>query len=214
LFNAGRYDESLQVINDAIANTGTEHPVLLVNKMIMLCQRGILSKSDFDTFARTMSKSYYDVRSIKLYTRLTESVVTGKCPDVSVIALRRIFENMLDVPVNADPLSLGYSHVNYFIGFTNVYADEPARAVAAFEESLKSRPGASHAMLMAAHLATRNYFDEALDLSEIALSQLEVERQGILEGARVGKEDIKAFQAVVRKDRDAARGGGPNTRAD
>jgi hypothetical protein len=206
LFNAARYDESLQVIDDAIENAASDHPVLLVNRMIILCQRGILSRSDFDSVASTLSNSYYDGRSIKLYTRLTESVVTEKCPEIPVTALRRMFEDMLKVPVNSDPLSLGYSQIKYFIGFASVYADEPERAVAAFNESLKSRPGATHAMIMAAHLATRNYFDEALSFSDIALSQLQVKQQGILEGARVGEDDIRAFQAVVRADRDAARG--------
>jgi hypothetical protein len=206
LFNATRYDESLQVIDDAIENAASDHPVLLVNRMIILCQRGILSRSDFDSVASSLSNSYYDGRSIKLYTRLTESIVTEKCPDVPVTSLRRMFEDMLKVPVNSDPLSLGYSQINYFIGFASVYADDPARAVAAFNESLESRPGATHAMIMAAHLATRNYFDEALSFSDIAMSQLQVKQQGILEGARVGEADIRAFQAVVRADRDAARG--------
>jgi tetratricopeptide (TPR) repeat protein len=207
LFNAARYEESLQVIDKAIQVIANDHPVLLINRLIIRCQMGLLSEGDFKQVADVVSRSYYDARSIKLYESLTESVITEKCPEVTAPDLRDMYEGMLDVPINKDPLTLGYSHINYFIGYASVYADEPERAVAAFEQSLRSRPGASHAMIMAAHLATRNFFDEALYLSDTALEQFEAQQLGILEGARVTAEDIRAFQAVVRADRDAERGG-------
>ena len=206
LFNLGRFDESLQIIDTAVENIGSNHPLLLINRLIIRCQMGILSESDFREVAGVMSSSYYDGRSIKLYESLTESVITEKCPVITVSDLREMYEGMLEVPVNSDPLSLGYSHIQYFIGYTSVYADQPEQAVSAFEESLRSRPGASHAMIMAAHLATRNFFEEALYFSETALAYLEAKQLGVLEGVGVSPDDIRAFQAVVREDRDAARG--------
>jgi tetratricopeptide (TPR) repeat protein len=200
LFNAQRYDESMQVIDKAIENIPGDHPVLQVNRLIIQCQLGVLSKSDFDRVAGLLSVAYYDVRAIRLYTALTDSVVMGKCPEVSVADLREMYENMLLVAVNSDPRSLGYSHLQYFVGFASVYSGDSRQAVAAFKESLRSRPGASHAMIMAAHLATGGYYDEALAFSELALSQLEVRQQGILSGAPVGKDDVLSFQAVVRSD--------------
>ncbi|MGI9237122.1 MAG: hypothetical protein ACR2QZ_06975, partial [Woeseiaceae bacterium] len=205
LFNAQRYEESLEVIDAAVRNISSNHPLLLVNRLIIHCQMGVLTASDFEQVADVMSKSYYDGRSIKLYTALTESVVMGKCPEVSLSALLDMYEGMVLVPVNANPLSLGYSHIQYFIGFASAYSDELPRALAAFEESLRSRPGSSHAMIMAAHLATNEYYDEALDFSEIALTQLEVEDQGILDGAPVSRSDILHFQDVVRADIEAQR---------
>lgn len=205
LFNAQRYEESLQVIDAAVRNISSDHPLLLVNRLIIHCQMGVLSANDFNQVADVMSNSYYDGRSIELYTSLTESIVMGKCPEVSLSALRVMYEGMLLVPVNANPLSLGYSHIQYFIGFASVYSDELPRALAAFEESLRGRPGASHAMIMAAHLATNEYYDEALKFSDIALAQLDIENQGILGGARVTRSDVLHFQDVVRADIDALR---------
>ncbi len=205
LFNAGRYEESLQVIDRAVENIDSEHPLLLVNRAIIHCQLGILSVSEFDKLADVAANRSYDVRSLKLYTGLTESVGMGKCPEVSLTRLRSMFEEMLLLPVNSNPKSLGYSQIHYFIGYTSVKARDLPRAVAAFEESLRARPGSSHAMIMAALLATAEYYDEALYFSDIALSQLEVEDQGILGRARVAENDIHHFRNVVRKDIEALR---------
>jgi hypothetical protein len=205
LFNAQRYNESLQVIEEAVENIASDHPLLLVNRLVIRCQMGVLSAGDFERVADLMSKSFYDPRSIKLYTSLTSSVVMGKCPEVSLGALRAMFENMLLVPQNTDPTSLSYSQINYFIGFVHVYAGEPVRAVASFEESLRARPGSSHAMIMAAHLATREFYDEALYFSDLALSQLDVEQQGIVGRARVTESDVHEFRRVVRADIEAGR---------
>jgi hypothetical protein len=150
-----------------------------------------------------MSSSPYDPRSIKVYTALASSVINGKCPEVSKEALGSLFANMLLVPQNADPQSLQYSQIKYFVGLVDVHSGEPSKAAKAFSESLRARPGASHAMTMAAHLATGGYFEEALYFSDLALSQLDVEPKGMLRGARVYEADIREFQAIVRSDMDA-----------
>ena len=205
LFNAQRYDESLHVIERAIENIASDHPLLLVNRLIIRCQMGVLSASDFKRVADMLSDSFYDSRSIRLYTALTSSVVSGKCPEVSLGALRTMFENMLLVPQNKGPATLSYSQINYFVGFVHIYAGEPDQAVASFEESLRARPGSSHAMIMAAHLATGEYYDEALYFSDLALSQLDVEQQGILGRERVTESDIHEFRRIVHADIEAVR---------
>jgi hypothetical protein len=209
LFNAGRPDESLRVIERAAQNIGGDHPLLLVNRLIIQCQLGILSAEEFEQVAGKMSSSFYDPRSIKIYTALTDSVVAGKCPEVTLSALGNMYENMLLVPSNANPDSLSYSQIQYFIGFVNVYAGNPERAVKSFKSSLRARPGSSHAMIMAAHLATGEYFDEALYFSDLALSQLDIEQQGVMERARVTEADIHEFRRIVTVDRDAARSDRP-----
>ena len=60
-------------------------------------------------------------------------------------------------------------------------------------------------MTMAAHMATNEYYDEALRLSDLALSQLSSDQQNILQRPRVSQSSIQAFQAVVRADIEAAR---------
>lgn len=200
LFNAGRYDESLRVIDTAVATIDSDHPLLLINRLIIRCQLGILTVSEFDKVADVVSNRFYDDRSIKLYTGLTSSVVMGKCPEISLTRLRGMFERMLLVAANTDPTSLSYSQIHYFIGYASVYADDLPAAIAAFEESLRARPGASHAMMMAAHLATRGFYDDAMRFADLALSQLEVEQQGILGQARVTEADVRNFQSIVRAD--------------
>lgn len=200
LFNAQRYDESLKVIERAIEVNPYDPPLLLINRLIILCQTGDLSADEFQQVATSMSGEPYDARAIKLYTGLTSSVVSGKCPDVSLGALRAMFTEMLLVPQNADPGSLAYSQIKYFVGLVEVHAGDPSKALAAFEESLRARPGASHAMKMAAHMATAGYLEQALYLSELALAQLDEVPQGVLRTGLVREADIRAFQAIVRAD--------------
>ncbi|MGI9247985.1 MAG: hypothetical protein ACR2QI_03155, partial [Woeseiaceae bacterium] len=211
LYNDRRYDESLQVIDRAIQSNPNNYYLQLTRGTI-LCSLGVLTASDFEQISRVVSGNIYDPRSIELYTTFASSVVNGKCPDVSMEALGAMFANMLRIPYNADPRSLRYSQIKYFVGFVDTHAGRPSQAVAAFKESLQARPGASHAMLMAAHLATGEYHDEALYFSDLALSQLDDVQEGLLQGSRVGEADIREFQAIVRADRDAARKQGHDRR--
>jgi tetratricopeptide (TPR) repeat protein len=204
LYNEERYGESLQVIDRAIQNI-PDNMSLRVTRITLLCNMGILTASDFEQATGVVSANTFDPRSFELYTTFVSSVINGRCPNISLETVRDMFANMLQVPQNAGPRSLRYSQIKYFVGFAEAYAGEPSRAVAAFEESLRARPGASHAMLMAAHLATGNYFDEALHFSDLALSQLDVGSSGIIQGSRVSVKDIREFQAIVRADREAAR---------
>ncbi len=200
LLNAQRPDAALQVIERAVDNIPDDNALLLIIRLNILCQLGVLSANDFETVASRLSSRIYDPRLIESYTSLTSSVIKGKCPAVTLPDLRALFENMLLVPKNARPDSLSYSQVKYFIGFVNAYAGEPELALAAFEESLRARPGSSHAMIMAAHMATEGYYEEALYLSDIALSQLDVEKQGIVGRARVSESDVHSFRSIVRAD--------------
>lgn len=204
LYNNRRFDESLRVIDTAIENI-PGNPALRITRSMILCNIGTLTRSDFEETARRVSVLAYDPRSISLYTRLSASIVDGKCPQVQVGDLRELFVTMLDVRDNSDPTSLRFSQIKYFIGFADVHAGEPERAVSAFEESLQARPGAGHAMMMAAVLATSDYYDEALHLSEIALAQLDADAPNLLQGARVNESDIHEFRATVRAQRDAAQ---------
>jgi tetratricopeptide (TPR) repeat protein len=204
LYNADRYGESLQVIGKAIQNIPNSS-YLEITRTTLRCNMGDLTARDFEQATGLVSARTFDPRMFELYTTLVSSVIGKQCPDISTDAVRDLFANMLLVPQNADPQSLRYSQIKYFIGFVDAYDGKPSQAVSAFEESLRARPGASHAMLMAAHLATGEYFDEALHFSDLALSQLDAESRHVLQGNRVGANDIRQFQAVVRADKEAAR---------
>lgn len=202
LFNAQRYEESLQVIDRAIEILPNDNPHLLVNRLIILCNLRILDSKEYERVAGVLSGTSYDPRLLQVYTSFASAVAEGRCPDVSIGALRPMFVNMLHVLQNADQQSLAYSHLKYLLGFVDVYAGEPSRAVELFQESLQAQPGAGTAMAMAALLASNDHLEEALHLSELALSQLDADRKSTLRGARVSEADIRAFQAVVRADID------------
>ena len=204
LFNAQRYEESLQVINRAIQNIPGKKPLLLVNRLIILCNMGKLKNDDFGEVANDLAGRHYDVRSIKLYANLILSVADRRCPEVSVQALRPMFEEMLKVPYNANRQSREFSHIQYFVGLVDTHLGEPSRAVVAFEKSLRAEPGADHAMTMARFLASNDYFDEALQLSELALLQLSAQQQGKSAVVLVTEAGIREFQALVRTDIETA----------
>jgi hypothetical protein len=108
---------------------------------------------------------------------------------------------MLDVPGNGDPKSLRYSHIQYLIGYVNVYSGKPDEALEAFENSLNSRPGPSHAMKMAALMATNTYNRGALVLADRALTQLRKEiAQDPKLVRKVNESDILGFQESVSSD--------------
>jgi hypothetical protein len=176
-----------------------------MTRSILLCNLGILEASDFDRSATLVSARLYDPRLFEVYTSFVTSVIQRRCPDVSIEAVRGMFASMLQLPNNANPRSLRYSQIQYFIGFASVHAGEPSRAYSAFEQSLRARPGASHAMLAAAHLATGGYYDEALHFADLALQQLDRESGQAWQASRVGAADIREFQAIVRADKEAAQ---------
>ena len=205
LYNVQRYEEALQVLDNAIENVPGHRPLLLVNRLVMLCNRGMLSSNDFAAVSGVLSSLVYDPRSVKPYLALSSAVLEGHCPDVSPEDLRTMYVNMSQVPQNANPQSLGYSEIKYYIGLADVHLDEPARAVVEFEASLQANPRADHAMTMAAYLATNKYFAEALYLSNKALSQLQADAGDGKPLARVSASTIREFQAAVRIEMDAVR---------
>ncbi|MDJ0748565.1 MAG: hypothetical protein QNJ11_03720 [Woeseiaceae bacterium] len=205
LFNAGYREEALAVLDRAIAGPSNDHPLLTITRLNILCAGEQLTSGEIARAVQQLGGQFYDPRSIRLYTVLVSSVGEQRCPEVTARDLQGLFNAMLEVPFNADPTSLGYSHLKYFMGRLHIYKNEPAAAVHAFEASLASRPGASHAMLMAALLASSNYFEEALHISDLAITQLEADRRSTLNANRVSEADILAFRATVRADLDALR---------
>ena len=207
-FNAGHSDKALAVIDEALENIPGRNSYLLVMRLNVLCASGNLDPEAFHRTADDLSRKYYDPRLVKSYSNLISSVVQDRCPEIKAQDLKRLFDDMLEVPVNSNPELLGYSHLHYFVGYTQAYMDEPAAALASFRTSLDSRPGAGHAMAMAALLATRGYFDEALTISDLALGQIEADKASTIGGNRVSEADIRHFQDVVRADRAASQGSG------
>jgi len=200
LFNAGHQDESIRVLDRAIAARPDDNALLLLNRIIVLCNMNSLSKSEYEKVAAVLSASNYDPRLLKAYNEFTRAVVEERCPEIKIGSLESLFVDMLKLPQNSDRKTLAYSNIKYLIGYVYVYSGRPADALASFEESLREKPDASYAMAMAAQMATANFNEEALHLANQALMFLQGNEVSVLAGARVRESDIKEFQNTVRSD--------------
>ena len=203
LFNARQYSESLDVLDRAIENIPLASPLLKVNRLITKCHMNQLRPEELDSEVRELEGLPYDPRSIRVYSSLADAIASGKCPNIAMTQLNAMFTRMLQVPYNANRTSLEYSHIQYFIGFSYAYSGQPGKAVTAFHESLGARPGASHAMQMAAVLASNDFGAEALKFSELALEQLGNQPASMIRATPVRESDIRVFQATVRADMEA-----------
>ena len=206
LVAADRPDEAFRVFDDAIEAIPGENPLLRVNKLTAQCELGLLDSTEVERVSDILSAEIFNARLLKVYHLFARTVVNGDCPDVSLASVLPMFTRMLDMPENAIETSIEYTHINFLIGYTQLYLGDLEQAMAAFENSLAARPGASYAMAQAALLATNGYLEEALQLSEVALTQLDTENNVTLIGQRANEADIREFQAIVRADLEAQQG--------
>jgi len=208
LYGAKQFDESLVVLDRAIENIPNNNELLLTKRITILCHLGRLEAREFERVAGLLSGAEYDPRSLEVYSSFSMAVIDKQCPEVTLDAVQRMYVDMLKVPLNGDPTTLQYSHVQFLAGHAYMYGGRPREALRAFENSLDSRPGASHAMAMAALMASGNYNEEALQLSERALSELKESEGSVSLGESVLLSDVKEFQATVRADIESAQDGG------
>lgn len=206
LYNAGRYDESLAVANRAIENN-PDSAFLILTRSSIQCELGQLDDAAIRTISARIASQRFDPRAIALYTQIVNAVVTGRCPNATPMGLRTLFTDMLDNPDNANPKSLLYSQIQYLIGFLDASSGRPAEARDAFEKSLQARPGPAHSMLMAAVMASNQYFDNALYFSAHALERIEEQGDAAISKTRVRKSDVLEFRATVLAEKQAAESG-------
>ncbi|NCF15905.1 MAG: hypothetical protein GWP62_11385 [Gammaproteobacteria bacterium] len=207
LFISGRRSEAIAVIEEAIEKLPAD-PLLLLSRLYFLCGENVLDAREFERVAHTLLQLPFDSRALKAYNVFAEAVVLGSCPNVENERLESLFVRMLDVSPNGNPTSLAYSHIQFLIGYTRVFLDRPGEAVEAFEKSLDSRPGPSHAMAMASLLASRDFGGEALILADRALVQLQREMaEDPLLVPKVSESDILEFQKAVNADLAVQQGG-------
>ncbi|NNL63329.1 MAG: hypothetical protein HKO69_05905 [Woeseiaceae bacterium] len=206
LLAAGQPDEAFRVFDEAIAAIPAEKPLLRINKLTAQCDLGQLDATEVERVSDIVSTKVFDSRLLKLYNLFAKSVVQGNCPEVGLQTVLPMFTRMLDVPQNAQQTSIEYTHIKFLIGYVQLYLGDIEQAMASFEDSLVARPGASYAMAMAALLATTGHPEQALYLSEVALTQLDTENNTTLIGRRANEADIREFQATVRAEIEAQQG--------
>jgi tetratricopeptide (TPR) repeat protein len=213
MFFLGKHDEAVEIIDRAIANIPQDDPLLLTNRLFFLCADNKLELSDFEAGARRLSQLPFDSRALKAYNEFAQRVLENSCPNIPPEMLEQTFVSMLDVSANRNPTSLQYSHVNFLIGFTRTYMDKPEAALEAFERSLDSRPGPSHAMSMASLMASHGFGREALVLADRALVQLRKEKAvGSRNVHKVNESDILEFKATVSAELAVQPGSGTSDR--
>jgi len=199
LYNAGRYQESLQVANEAIARIPDDEQ-LLIWRGTVRCNLGMLTANNFQELREQLAPHEYDLRGLALYEALLDSVVSRKCPAVSLDDLHDLFADMLQVPRNANPRSASFSQITYLMGSVDIHRGKPDSAMSNFRRSLQARPGASRAMLMASLMASKQFYAEAMELSAMALARLERTEEGMLGSAQVSERDIREFRKKVQEE--------------
>ena len=197
LFNGQQYDEALRVTDTAIERIPDDVQLHLW-RSIILCNLNSLTDADFESMKRVVASRNYDLRALGLYTALVSSVTQQSCPSISLEELRTLFTEMLGVPLNANPDYPMFSQIKYFLGVVDAHLQEPQRALRNFEESLQARPGAGHAMQMAALMASLEFYDEAMLLSGIALADLSAEDGGLIKRDQINVNDVNEFRQKVQ----------------
>jgi len=171
---------------------------LYIWRSILLCNLNSLSDADFERMKHVVVSRNYDLRALGLYTALVKTVTEQSCPSISSDELRTLFTEMLEVPLNANPNYPMFSQIKFFIGVVDIHLDHPQRALSSFKESLQARPGAGHAMQMAAHMASGEFYDEAMLLSGIALANLSSKDGGLIRRDQINASDVHDFRQKVQ----------------
>lgn len=207
LFNSNQHEEALDVVDRAIERMPTDTG-MRIWRASMRCNLGELNISEFDSMAQVVSTAPYDLRNLKLFEMLTAQVIERRCSEVSLADLRRFFDDMLTVPLNRDPQQSRFHQIKFFVGVVDIHLGEPHRAAQSFQQSLESRPDANRAMLMAALMASNEYYDEALRFSNIAMTRLSTEKNDYRRISRVTEHEIREFQAQVAAEISARQDNG------
>ena len=100
LFNANLHGEALEVIERAIRIRSESDTLLQLNRLIILCNMERLQLDELQKTIEIVSTIPFDPRLLKAYNEFARVVKEGRCPTVSIEALKPMFARMLDLPVN------------------------------------------------------------------------------------------------------------------
>lgn len=199
LFNNGRYEEALLVIDNASARHATVRQQLLVTRLIFQCKQSVLEDADLRRASAALDKEIYDRRLLGIYEEFALSVIGGDCPTATLPAVHAFFSTFLRNPQNLVPGTRRLSQLQYILGLLDSHGGNPRRAVTEFSASLESRPSVSAALNIAAVLAVSQHFDESLLFIDKAR---ELRRKGTpeIDGAReYGDADIDKLETRIRE---------------
>lgn len=199
LFNDGRFEESLSVVDQGIARQAFVRPHLELIRLTMLCNLSLLDDDELGRVTQRMMTTTYDERLLSIFDEFVQSVLGGKCPNTSLDALHSVFDKMLENPVNADTRSLRFSQIQYFMGLVDSRNGLPDRASSEFRASLEANPSASAALNIAAILSTGGHHSQGLEFVTTARTLYEEGRTagGVAEVESEG--DIDRLESMIRR---------------
>jgi hypothetical protein len=146
----------------------------------------------------------YDPHYLELYEVFVNALAAEQCVATGTSDMYRLLSIMLENDESLTAGSLMLSQVHYLAGLTALRLHRPEDAMAHFMASVTAEPKPSPTMKMADLMARSQYFAEALELSGIALRQIEENQAGALDNASAIEDSIHEFRKVVRQEIDAA----------
>ena len=197
IYNSGDANRALEIIESGIDRRPGDDSLHLT-KTLILCTTGKLQARDMFELGDVIGRQPYDPRLLSTYENLFGLVESGTCPAYTVKLLNLTFERMLDLPLNADPRGLRYFQIQYFLGRADLWSGDAAAAEAHLMASLKARPTANRAMLMAALMANASEFSRAMRFTDQALGLATVTNAGVAPANSVQRDEILDFQQRLR----------------
>ncbi|WP_460232238.1 tetratricopeptide repeat protein [Aurantivibrio plasticivorans] len=198
LFDLGQHEKAMATLERAIDRIPNDM-TLRMWKIIYSCRYTQMNSLDLLALQKLSKNSIYDLRAFNLYQLFVDEAAQGKCNGLSLDEVKVVLHGLMALPANANPKSGRFSQLQYLNGRLAVYQAEPDFALKYFKSSLRARSGPGKAMNMAAFLASKQYYLEAMILSDIAMSYVEDGNVGSTNRDRdtLGK-DIAVFQEILR----------------
>ena len=204
LLKEGHYDASLSVIDRAAATIPHSAPLLQMSRALIRCSLGRLSEADMDELVNRLAPLRYDGRYLELYEVLVNALAAEQCVPDGTSEMYRLFSIMLENGNSLRANSLPLSQVHYLAGLTALKLRKPETAMMHFLASVSAEPKPSPTMRMAELMAAAKYYAEAMELSGIALRQIEKDQGGPLSSQNLIEESVHEFRAALRAAMNAA----------
>lgn len=204
LLKEGHYDASLRVIDRAADTIPHSAPLLQMSRALIRCSLRQLSEADMDELVKRLAPLRYDGRYLELYEVLVGALAAEQCVGTGLTEMYRLFSTMLENDASLTAGSRPLSQVHYLAGLTALRLQRPEDAMAHFLASVSTNPKPSPTMRMAELMAAAKYYAEAMELSGIALRQIEEDPAGPTGSSTLMEDTVHEFRKAVRAAMNAA----------
>jgi len=198
LYNDGEKAEAVRLLKEAMVRNPNSIELALSNVLLGCRYNGVTLK-ETDQLLMLSQRAVFDMRVFDLYDSVIDFLLTKTCGYFSTEVAQEMLL-VLSRSASADKPSGGeVSQIRYLQGKLFLGVGDYGAAMQAFRESLSIRPDANYAMVMAAMLASKGYFDSALSLSTEAKRYIGLNGAAVLDsGFKLAQ--IEEFERQVRLD--------------